>query len=127
MVTCSTTETSRKFTGRYARGFTIVELLIVIGVIAILLSLLLPAVQRAREAARRTQCLSNIRQLALALHNYHDAHRVLPYGVMLGGTVVGSPLEPGFKIGVGWPVFILPMMRDWPTAAARWRLGCATS
>jgi len=62
------------------KGFTLIELLVVIAIIAILIALLLPAVQQAREAARRTQCKNNLKQLALALHNYESSHRVFPPG-----------------------------------------------
>jgi prepilin-type N-terminal cleavage/methylation domain-containing protein/prepilin-type processing-associated H-X9-DG protein len=61
-------------------GFTLIELLVVIAIIAILIALLLPAVQAAREAARRTQCRNNLKQIGVALHNYHDVHRMLPPG-----------------------------------------------
>lgn len=72
------------------RGFTLIELLVVIAIIAVLIALLLPAVQQAREAARRSQCKNNLKQIGLALHNYHSSHNVFPFGK--GSDYAGAPM-----------------------------------
>ncbi len=95
-------------------GFTLIELLVVIAIIAILISLLLPAVQQAREAARRTQCKNNLKQIGVALHNYHDTHRVLPPG-WVPLPQPPNPLESSTAASSwAWSVFLLPMLDQAP-------------
>ena len=87
------------------RGFTLVELLVVIAIIGILVALLLPAIQAARESARRMSCSNNLKQMGLALHGYHDARKAFPAGV--AGGRVARPEE-----GYGWAVALLPYMEE---------------
>jgi len=91
------------------RGFTLIELLVVIAIIAILIALLLPAVQQAREAARRSACKNNLKQIGLALHNYHDVFGTFPFN--------GGPSD-GVQRGPSWLVRLLPYMDQAPAYQA---------
>ena len=91
------------------QGFTLLELLLVVGIIAVLISLLLPAVQSARENARRVQCTKNLMQIGLALANYASAHQVLPPGVVNDKGPI-SNMPSGYHYG--WAVHILPFLQQ---------------
>lgn len=89
----------------YRRAFTLIELLVVIAIIAVLVALLLPAVQQARESARRSSCKNNLKQIGLALHNYHDVYNSFPIGARRQGT-------SGFTMGPSWYVGLLPYIEQ---------------
>ncbi len=99
---------------RTSRGFTLIELLVVIAIIAILIALLLPAVQQAREAARRSSCKSNLKQLGVALHNYHDTHSVLPFATVC--RIDNTANRPGTNGNTrqSWFHMILPQIEQGP-------------
>ncbi|MGE5193285.1 MAG: DUF1559 domain-containing protein [Deltaproteobacteria bacterium] len=90
------------------RGFTLIELLVVLAIIAVLVALLLPAVQQVREAARRTQCKNNLKQLGLALQNYHGTQNAFPPGYISLFDTSGNDIGPGW----GWGVMILPELEQ---------------
>ena len=93
---------------RLRRGFTLIELLVVIAIIAVLIALLLPAVQQAREAARRSQCQNNLKQIGLALHNYHDTYLQFPMAFIRGEFSPPTPHTEGWA----WSAMILPQLEQ---------------
>ncbi len=107
---------------RTKKGFTLIELLVVIAIIAILIALLLPAVQQAREAARRSQCKNNLKQIGLAMMNYHDVHRAFSPGVTVaaGSDAITAPTASPAKLPfgtsnfLGWTYHILPFFDQAP-------------
>jgi prepilin-type processing-associated H-X9-DG protein/prepilin-type N-terminal cleavage/methylation domain-containing protein len=91
-------------------AFTLIELLVVISIISLLIALLLPAVQAARESARRAQCVNNLKQIGLALHSYEGTHRAFPPGYVSNFDASGTDTGPGW----GWAAMLLPQMEQKP-------------
>src|SRR5262245_36130470 len=99
----------RRMRKRRMTGFTLIELLVVIAIIGVLIALLLPAVQAAREAERRLQCTNNLMQLAIAVSNYESSHEALPPGVVdVSGPVLNQPKGYHFS----WIAQLLPFMEQ---------------
>jgi prepilin-type N-terminal cleavage/methylation domain-containing protein/prepilin-type processing-associated H-X9-DG protein len=98
----------RSFLSRKRSGFTLIELLVVIAIIAVLIGLLLPAVQKVREAASRMKCTNNLKQLGLAMHNYHDTNNKFPPAYINKGPYGTS----GFSFTHGWSPFLLPYIEQ---------------
>ncbi|WP_417391837.1 DUF1559 domain-containing protein [Gimesia sp.] len=108
-------QVERKGISFFRFGFTLIELLVVIAIIAILIALLLPAVQQAREAARRSTCKNNLKQIGLALHNYHETHRIFPPAYIDNTPATNtSHLAPDNLNALGWGTMILPFMDQAP-------------
>src|SRR5262245_42284075 len=102
-------------------GFTLIELLVVMAIIGVLTSLLLPAVQQAREAARRTQCKNNLKQIGIALHNYESSHGLFPPSCIINpyvrGSIDGISFPDSLMVcttGFGWGAMLLPYVEQAP-------------
>ncbi len=100
--------------GAARRGFTLIELLVVIAIIGVLVGLLLPAVQQAREAARRSQCSNNLKQLSLGIHNYHSANQKFPLAFWAPDAFKNGIGDTGYGQGISWVAKILPYIEQEP-------------
>ncbi len=111
---------SKTSTKPCARGFTLVELLVVIAIIGVLIALLLPAVQAARESARRSQCSNNLKQIALAMHNFQDTYQKLPNGARDGDHRIPDSLDAccnsRTRYGWSWLYHVLPFLEQKPVS-----------
>ena len=109
--------TLKRRTAVRGAGFTLVELLVVIAIIGILVALLLPAIQAAREAARRTECKNNLKNIGLAIHNFHDTHKRFPMGGTINAPQIQNYVVNGRpngteRQGLGWLYQILPHLEE---------------
>src|ERR1700677_139099 len=95
------------------KGFTLIELLVVIAIIAVLIALLLPAVQKVRAAAARIQCVNNLKQIGLSCHSYHDVYKCFPYGFR-GNGVLAAPYGWDYFDTLGTLAFLTPYLEQTP-------------